>query len=103
MQTFIGKLPAIAKEVDNAILFLDGHFSGGDTGQGDEPEPILAELDAIEPDLASFVAIVIDDFRLFGVDKGWPQKSEVLAKLERVLGADWKIFVMNDQFVAVRA
>lgn len=96
-------LPAIAKEVRKAVLFLDGHFSGGISGSGDEPEPILKELDAIQPYLASFVAIVIDDFRLFGVDKGWPRKSEVMAKLETCLSADWHIMVMNDQFVAVRS
>ena len=96
-------LPAIAKEVRNAVLFLDGHFSGGDTGLGDEPEPILAELDAIQPDLTSFVAIVIDDFRLFGVEPGWPKKSEVFAKLEAVLTPEWKILVMNDQFIAIRS
>lgn len=95
-------LPAIAKEVKEAVLFLDGHFSGGDTGLGDDPEPILKELDAIQANLSSFVAIVIDDFRLFGVDKGWPRKSEVMARLENSLTDDWQIMVMNDQFVAVR-
>ena len=98
----VSALPAIAKEVRKAVLFLDGHFSGGDTGLGDEPEPILKELDVIQSNLSSFVAIVIDDFRLFGVDKGWPMKSEVMAKLETSLTDDWQIMVMNDQFVAVR-
>lgn len=98
----VNALPAIAKEVSKAVLFLDGHFSGGDTGLGDEPEPILKELDAIQQNLSSFVAIVIDDFRLFGVDKGWPMKSEVMAKLEASLTDDWQIMIMNDQFVAVR-
>lgn len=95
-------LPAISREVSKAVLFLDGHFSGGETGSGDEPEPILKELDAIQEHLASYVAIVIDDFRLFGVDKGWPRKSEVMAKLESSVTDDWQIMVMNDQFVAVR-
>lgn len=96
-------LADISKQVENAVLFLDGHFSGGDTGLGDEPEPVLAELDAIELHLANFVAIVIDDFRLFGVDKGLPKKSEVMAKLEAMLPADWRIMVLNDQFIALRA
>jgi hypothetical protein len=98
----VSALPAIAQDVRKAVLFLDGHFSGGDTGLGDEPEPILKELDAIQENLSSFVAIVIDDFRLFGVDKGWPKKSEVMAKLEASLTDDWQIMVMNDQFVALR-
>jgi len=99
----VSALPAIAKEVSEAVLFLDGHFSGGDTGLGDEPEPILKELDAIKANLSSFVAIVIDDFRLFGVDNGWPKKSEVIAKLENTLADDWQIMVMNDQFIAIRS
>ena len=99
----VAALPGIAKEVSRAVLFLDGHFSGGETGQGDEPEPILKELDAIQADLDSFVALVIDDFRLFGVDKGWPKKSEVMAKLETALPDNWRLLVMNDQFVALKA
>ena len=97
-------LPKIAADVTNAVLFLDGHFSGGDTGQGDEPEPVLKELDLIEAHLENFNAVVVDDFRLFGVDKGWPKKSEVLEKLEAVLPAsDWNHYIINDQFVTVRS
>ncbi len=98
----VSALPSIAKQVRNAILFLDGHFSGGDTGLGAEPEPILRELDAIQENLSNFVAIVIDDFRLFGVEKGWPRKSEVMAKLEASLADEWQIMIMNDQILAVR-
>jgi len=95
-------LKDISARVSNAILFLDGHFSGGDTSFGDEPEPVLAELDSIKPNLENFAAIVIDDFRLFGVDRGWPKKSEVMAKLEAILPSSWSIFVQNDQFIALR-
>jgi len=98
------ELPKIAARVSNAVLFLDGHFSGADTSQGDEPEPVLKELDFIKPYLENFNAIVIDDFRLFGVDKGWPKKSEVMAKLEQVLPEGlWKHHIMNDQFVIIRS
>jgi predicted O-methyltransferase YrrM len=96
-------LPSIAARVDRAVIFLDGHFSGGKTGQGDEPEPVLKELDLIAPHLKNFSAIVVDDFRLFGVEDGWPQKAEVLAKLETVLRAPtWQHFVLNDQYLCVR-
>lgn len=97
-------LPKISADVTNAVLFLDGHFSGGDTGQGDEPEPVLKELDLVEAHLENFNAVVVDDFRLFGVDKGWPKKSEVLEKLETVLPAsEWDHYIINDQFVTVRS
>ncbi|RWL22678.1 MAG: class I SAM-dependent methyltransferase [Mesorhizobium sp.] len=96
-------LPEIAARVNKALIFLDGHFSGGETGQGDEPEPVLKELDLIAPFISSFVAVVVDDFRLFGVEPGWPRKSEVIQKLETLLPeSQWKLSVLNDQFLAVR-
>ncbi|MER9681907.1 hypothetical protein NKJ23_21740 [Mesorhizobium sp. M0184] len=96
-------LPEIAARVNKALIFLDGHFSGGETGQGDEPEPVLKELDLIAPFLSNFLAVVVDDFRLFGVEPGWPMKSEVIQKLEILLPeTQWRLFVLNDQFLAVR-
>jgi hypothetical protein len=55
-------LPSISARVEKAILFLDGHFSGGETGMGHEPEPVLIELDLIAPNLEGFLAVVIDDY-----------------------------------------
>ncbi|MGX9117698.1 rRNA adenine N-6-methyltransferase family protein [Mesorhizobium sp. BHbsci] len=96
-------LPEIATRVDKALIFLDGHFSGGETGQGDEPEPVLKELDLIAPFISNFVAVVVDDFRLFGVEPGWPRKSEVIQRLETLLPeTQWRLSVLNDQFLAVR-
>ena len=96
-------LPVIAARVSNAVLFLDGHFSGGETGQGDEPEPVLEELDLIIDYLDNFNAVVIDDFRLFGVEEGWPKKSEVIAKIEQILSSPvWVHYILNDQFVIIR-
>jgi hypothetical protein len=100
----VALLPQVAAAETNAILFLDGHFSGGETGLGEEPEPVLKELDLILPYLDSFQAVIVDDFRLFGVEEGWPNKSVVLAKLERVLPcAYWTHYIMNDQYVSVRS
>ncbi|CAH2396601.1 class I SAM-dependent methyltransferase [Mesorhizobium ventifaucium] len=96
-------LPEIASRVNKALIYLDGHFSGGETGQGDEPEPVLKELDLIAPFISNFVAVVVDDFRLFGVEPGWPRKSEVMQKLEMLLPeTQWRLSVLNDQFLAVR-
>lgn len=96
-------LPEIIASERDMLLFLDGHFSGGETGHGDEPEPVLAELDLIARHLDRACAVVIDDFRLFGVEPGWPRKSEVFAKLENVFPTpQWTITLMNDQFVAYR-
>lgn len=96
-------LPKIAANVSDAVLFLDGHFSGGDTGQGDEAEPVLQELDLIAESLGNFKAIIIDDFRQFGIQEGWPKKSEVMEKIERILpNPIWSMHILNDQFVMVR-
>jgi predicted O-methyltransferase YrrM len=96
-------LPQIIAREKNMLLFLDGHFSGGETGQGDEPEPVLKELDLIAANLDRTSAVVIDDFRLFGVEPGWPRKSEVFRKLEAVFPEPvWTITLLNDQFLAHR-
>ena len=96
-------LPEIIAREHDALLFLDGHFSGGETSQGEEPEPVLKELDIIARHLDHVNAAVIDDFRLFGVEKGWPRKSEVFAKLESLFPEPgWVITLLNDQFVVYR-
>ena len=96
-------LPKVISNAKNALLFLDGHFSGGETGQGDEPEPILKEVDLILPSIENLAAIVIDDFRLFGIESGWPKKSEVLQKLESTFPQQtWSIAIQFDQFLITR-
>jgi hypothetical protein len=96
-------LAQLAPSVGNCLLFLDGHFSGGVTGQGDEPEPVLEELDVVRSSLDNFVGVVVDDFHEFGMAQGWPAKSEVMARLERVMPEPaWLHAVMYDQFICVR-
>lgn len=96
-------LPKIAPETSNTLLFLDGHFSGGITGMGDIEEPVLQELDLIASHLDNFVAFVIDDFREFGVQPGWPKKYELFEKLETVFSSeDWQISTQYDQIFVVR-
>lgn len=96
-------LKELAPVVSNALLFLDGHFSGGDTGMGEEEEPVLKELDIISEYLHNFSAFVIDDFREFGTQKGWPSKYEVLEKLESIFPSEtWKIHVQYDQVLVIR-
>ncbi len=95
-------LATLSPSIENAVLFLDGHFSGGQTGQGEEVEPVLEELDVISDYIENFCAIVVDDFRLFGVEDGWPAKSDVMEKLEQVLPSPlWTHYIMNDQYICV--
>lgn len=96
-------LPDILPRTSKCIIFLDGHFSGGDTGQGDVPEPVLKELDLIRPWLDEVYGIVLDDFRLFGVEPGWPKKSQIFEKFEQVFsGKEWKLAVQYDQVLVTR-
>lgn len=64
------------------VVFLDAHYSGGDTARGEVPEPAIAELDILARHRDRIGGIVIDDFRCFGVDDGFPSKTQLLAAVE---------------------
>lgn len=54
---------------ENIIFWLDGHFSGGDTGKGEKDCPVIEECITISEYLLrtkTKAIILIDDFRLFG-------------------------------------
>ena len=79
------KLPEVLAR-DNckeAELFLDGHFSSGETAHGDIPEPACELLDSLAQFREKICGIVVDDFRLFGVEAGWPKKSELISSAEQ--------------------
>ena len=69
-------------DINNILLFLDAHFSGGVTACGDYPEPAIEELKIIARYKSKVKCIIIDDFRLFGSEKGFPSKSELLKNIE---------------------
>lgn len=92
----------------SAFYWLDGHFSGGDTGGEGEPCPLLDELDAIQTSPArDSCVIAIDDARLFGMSheldpnmQFYPRLSTVLGTLERY-GAH--AFLVDDVVIGVPA
>ena len=51
---------------NNAVFFLDGHFSNGDTNKGEKDVPLLEELNHINKKFKYEGIIIIDDCRLFG-------------------------------------
>jgi hypothetical protein len=87
--------------LENVLVFLDGHFSGGDTALGDMQEPACLEIEMLGKHRDKLAAIVVDDFRLFGVD-GWPRKSELIRSVEDHLGADFDLTVHMDQLLIWR-
>jgi hypothetical protein len=48
---------------ESYTIFLDSHFSGGDTGKGNENSPLLKELDIIKKYWVKGSIIIIDDIR----------------------------------------
>lgn len=86
------------------IVFLDAHFSGGGTAHGEVPEPAVAELDILAQHRARIAGIVIDDFRCFGVEDGFPTKAQLLAAAETHFPHPaFAIRALPDQLVIERA
>jgi hypothetical protein len=63
---FITLLPNIT---DKCIFFLDGHWSGDITGKSVKDVPLEEEITHIHNLFQNEAVIIIDDFRLFGLDQ----------------------------------
>lgn len=59
-----------------AIFWLDGHYSGGITAQGDKDCPVMDELEAIFSSNHDH-CLLIDDARCFGRDADYPSLDEI--------------------------
>lgn len=74
-------VPQLLQMLDEPpLLWLDGHFSGGVTGKGQEIEPagsILERLSRIKK--PSGMTVVIDDLRLFGREPDFPTLDVLIA------------------------
>jgi hypothetical protein len=77
---FESLLPNIS---DKCIFFLDGHWSGGDTGHSNKDCPLDEEITHINNLFTNDAIIIIDDFRLFGLDKSSGKLNEDWSKINK--------------------
>ena len=72
-------LPQVLERADvsNALVFLDGHFSGPGTAHGGLAEPACKEIEVLAKHRDKITAFIVDDFRRFGRDEGWPNKIRI--------------------------
>lgn len=98
-------LPGLLKraEIQNVLIYLDGHVCGPNTSAGDFPEPAVEELKALSCHEAKINAVIIDDFRNFGVEKNFPEKSALMKAAEENFPNDrFDISVRLDQLIILR-
>jgi hypothetical protein len=97
-------LPTVldSPEVVDALVFLDGHFSGGATAHGSLVEPACEEITVLAGHTHKINAVVVDDFRCFGRDAGWPKRSTLLQTIEDSFGDDFEFTVQFDQVLIWR-
>jgi len=88
--------------LQDALVFLDGHFSGGETAHGDMAEPACEEVEVLARYKEKVNAFIVDDFRCFGHDKGWPRRSELLRTVEDCFGDGFDYTVHLDQLLVWR-
>ena len=68
---------------DKCIFFLDGHWSGGNTGRSNKDCPLDEEITHINNLFTNEAIIIIDDFRLFGLDKSSGKIGEDWSKINK--------------------
>ncbi len=91
------------EKINDVLVFLDGHFSGGVTACGAIPEPAVEELQILSKYRQKIRAIIIDDFRCFGTELGFPEKSVLLRTAEEHFGNNsFEITVQMDQLIISR-
>ena len=82
------------------MLFLDGHVTHGPCNP-DYPEPAILEIEYASRHKEAIEAIVIDDFGNFGLESGFPKKSELISACEDLLSEDNFIISIEYDMLAI--
>ena len=82
-----------------AVFWLDGHYSGGETGKGIVEDPILISLNQIASHPVRDHVIFIDDARTFDGREGRPDISDIFNEIKKI-DSRYIIRVQNDIIVA---
>lgn len=96
-------------DVDDVVIFWDGHACGAyaqsDINSPDEAvvtEPVMTGLSRIFSWSHKIKGIIVDDFRLFGEQEGFPTKAELIGLLEKFGRSMFEVTVHLDQVILAR-
>ncbi len=90
------QLPKILEQLSSpAVFWLDGHYSGGETGKGDLDTPIQTEVELILHHPVRGHVILVDDARLFNGTNDYPSLDGFRKQLLQ-LNSSYRFSVEND-------
>ena len=97
-------IPALLPTISaSCLVWLDGHFSKGITGQGRHIEPAAHLLEALSDlPLRRDLTVVVDDLRLFGLHAHFPTLDSLVASARRAF-PDARIWAETDGLVIQQA
>lgn len=91
-------------DVADALVLLDAHPCGSGTASGEVADPAIEALERLASNRRKIRAIVIDDFRLFGAEAGFPEKWRVIRAAEELYARHgFVVSVFLDQVIVARA
>lgn len=102
-------LPSILQKIEGQpIIFLDAHFSMGETAQGQKNTPILDELNIIKQSKFNDAILIIDDIRMFydpindprgTFIEGYPTLNTIVEKILEI-NSSYHCAVIYDTLIA---
>jgi hypothetical protein len=90
----------LAQLHEPALFWLDGHVSTGKSARGEDPSPVLRELELILLHPVRAHVVLIDDARLLTGRDGWPALERLLELIDQ-RRPDLDVEVSNDVIRAV--